>query len=152
MFSDTADHWGREAIDLLVEKSIVKGYSSGPYEGMFLPDHPATRAELLKMAFVASGRETITNTLSYFEDIDSEYWYYSYVNSAPLYDIIDGSKAYFYPNNSITRAQAVKIIVESFDFSDDPVFQNIMGSSFTDVSEFAWYRPHIEYFYIKGIV
>lgn len=123
------------AINFLKSKNIVAGNN-----GQFSPDTTITRAELLKMVFSAAGTILVSGGQNYFSDIDSASWQAPYTNTAKVNKIIGGySDGTFKPNNPITRAEAFKIIIntfhkESLDIISFPVFDDVP----TDV----WYAPY----------
>ena len=123
------------AINFLKAKNIVSGNA-----GQFSPDATITRAELLKMVFGAAGTVLVNSGKNYFSDIDSASWQAPYANTAKVNKIIGGySDGTFKPNNPITRAEAFKIIINTFhkealDMVSFPVFD--------DVSTDIWYAPY----------
>ncbi|MDD5376855.1 MAG: S-layer homology domain-containing protein [Candidatus Gracilibacteria bacterium] len=135
-FSDVpSDHPYRTAIDFLKDKNVVAGSN-----GQFFPDATITRAELLKMVFGAAGTTLASNGANYFSDIDPASWQASYANTAKANGIIGGySDGTFRPNNPITRAEAFKIIINTFhtealDMVSFPVFADVPVST--------WYAPY----------
>ncbi|NCP77071.1 peptidoglycan DD-metalloendopeptidase family protein [bacterium] len=135
-FSDvSADTPYVTAINFLKDKNIVAGNN-----GKFLPDATITRGELLKMVFGAAGTVLVSDGQNYFSDIDTASWQAPYANTAKANKIIGGySDGTFRPNNPITRAEAFKIIIntfytESLDMVSFPVFD--------DVAVDTWYAPY----------
>jgi hypothetical protein len=70
-FSDTANHWGKTAIEWAVSQGIVDGYQ----DGTFQPDRTLTRAEFTKLV-VAALKLSVNGTTSGSD------WYLPYVTSA----------------------------------------------------------------------
>ncbi|MDX9970285.1 MAG: S-layer homology domain-containing protein [Candidatus Gracilibacteria bacterium] len=118
IFSDLENHPLREEIlsfsDLrLGDQPLLKGYAPD----LFLPDQSITRAEFLKLAL-------LTNCISFEENfsgekefldipIDSDFWYTKFVYTAYYKGIIEGyADGNFYPNSPITKAEALKILVQ----------------------------------------
>jgi len=135
-FSDVpSNHPYITAINFLKSRNIVAGNN-----GQFFPDATITRAELLKMVFGAAGTILVSGGQNYFSDIDPSSWQSSYANTAKVNKIIGGySDGTFKPNNPITRAEAFKIIINTFhtealDMVSFPVFNDVP----TDV----WYAPY----------
>ena len=105
-FTDLEGHWAADYIRTWADKGVLNGY----LDGTFRPDQYITRAQVAKVLALAyempldvTGRE--------FTDVESGYWYYSYVQACAANEIIvgdpDGS---FRPNDSISRSEAVKMV------------------------------------------
>lgn len=135
-FTDVpSNHPYAGAINFLKEKNIVAGNN-----GQFSPDDSITRAELLKMVFGAAGVTLVTDSPNYFSDIDSASWQAPYANTAKVNKIIEGySDGTFRPNNPITRAEALKIIINTFHTE---ALDTVSFPVFDDVPVDAWYAPY----------
>ena len=114
-------------ISQLVAAGVI---SSNPY---FFPSRPLSRAELSKMLIGAGRYQSVftgyTNPTSIYCDVPSNHWAASYIATLTTYQIINGSgtnqcslSKNFYPELSITRADASKMILKmySLSFNDDP--------------------------------
>lgn len=78
-----------------------------------------------------------------FPDVAKEAWYYEYVEKLAKEGIISGDeKGYFNPDDSITRAEFIKMLVEVFN-----IFDKDAKCNFEDVPEDSWY-----YGYIAGAI
>lgn len=126
-FSDVSPNYPyASAINFLKDKNIVSGNN-----GQFFPDATITRAELLKMVFGAAGTVLVASGQNSFSDIDPTSWEAPYANTAKANKIIGGySDGTFRPNNPITRAEAFKIIINTFhtealDAVSFPVFDDV---------------------------
>ncbi len=109
-FNDVKDHWAKQEIMALAEKEIINGYK----DGSFQPEAKITRAEfvtIINRALNLSKEGKVA-----FEDVNESDWYYkqiaiasekAYINGYP-----DGS---FKPEKSITREEAVTVLVNAFD-------------------------------------
>lgn len=86
---------------------VVTGYD----DGTFLPNEPVNRAEALVMLLRMAGVED-TNTAVDFSDMTGEEWFANEVGMGVDLGIIEGYEEdnTFRPANSITRAEAAKII------------------------------------------
>lgn len=135
-FTDVpSDHRYATAIGFLKSKNIVAGNN-----GRFFPDATITRAELLKMVFGAAGTALVTGGKNYFSDVDPASWQASYVNTAKANGIIGGySDGTFRPNNPITRAEAFKIIINTFH---SEALDTVSFPVFGDVPVDIWYAPY----------
>lgn len=82
-FTDTKDHWAQATIEKWQDKGIISGYP----DGTFKPDNPITRAELAKVLTKAFDLEKNENKLTEnpYSDIDTNAWYWSYVQCAEMY-------------------------------------------------------------------
>jgi hypothetical protein len=148
-FNDISGHPAEEYIVELACMGILNGYS----DGTFRPDNTITRAEILKISMMAAGLEPNggTNELNlYFVDLGD--WQAPWVNTAfelgivEGYDSGDGINYYYAPNNSVNRAEGIKLMLATFGIYPGEMAQ----SSFTDVS--GWMIPWVEVAYGIGIV
>ena len=99
-----ASHWAKASIGALYRMGVITGFE----DGNFHPDEPVTRAQFVKLltqAFSISGQSEES-----FADVESGQWYYDYVQSAAGAGLISGYNGYFYPENTITRQDAVLIV------------------------------------------
>jgi hypothetical protein len=132
------DYTYAPAINFLKSKDIVAGNN-----GKFSPDATITRAELIKMVFGAAGTRLITNSPNYFSDIDPHSWQAPYANTAKMNKIIGGySDGTFKPNNFITRAEAFKIIINTFH---SEALDQVSFQIFDDVSTDTWYASYANF-------
>lgn len=108
-FSDVSnDHSLLNYIQSAKDYQIVSGYD----DGTFKPDRHVTRAEFTKILLETAGKvlndPQVRDT---FSDVPDDSWYRKYVYSALLQGYISGyGDGRFGPNNTITRAEASKII------------------------------------------
>ena len=87
-------------------RGIVQGYEGGD----FSPNKPITRAEAAKILAKALGSQT-TETNTGFTDVPKAAWYAAYVKFAQNRNLIGGyNNNTFGPGNTLTRAEAAKII------------------------------------------
>lgn len=109
------NHWAYNIILTAYDKKIINGYSNGTFK----PNSEINRAEALKIIF---GAADITPPLNKngsegfdFQDVHSSDWFYNYVMEAYENKIAEGytinNLKYFKPDNSITRAEAAKMII-----------------------------------------
>ena len=79
-----------------------------------------------------------------FNDVAEDAWYYDYVMSAYLNNIINGkSETVFDPDASMTCAEAVKIAAS---------IHLIFSDSELDASDGPWYHQYVDYCYDNGII
>lgn len=84
------------------------------------PDNNLTRAEFLKIIMNAAGWKIGTGTTAVFSDVPSDMWYAPYVSLALSKGMISPNTQ-FRPNDTISRAEAAKIIVKIFGVKTAPV-------------------------------
>ena len=143
-FTDIAGHWAETYIDQVYEKGIANGKS----EDSFDPNANITRAELTKMALNAFGHtvggEPDANP---FDDVPKGEWYAAYIAKAKDLNIVTGFSDGFHPNEPITRAAALKILLEAsgLDIGSG-------SSGFPDVPSDSWFSKYVAFAEIKDIV
>lgn len=98
--------WYLPYVNTAVQKGIVGGYK----DGTFKPNSPITRAEALKILYIANGN-TLSKDIVQFKDVKPTDWYTPYVSTAALQGVVKGyADQNFRPNAPITRAEAAKIL------------------------------------------
>ncbi len=129
-------HWASEYLDYLKDNGIIKGYS-----GDLAPDREVTRAELLKMVMEATDVNKYGHSYEgYFSDVLNTDWHYSYVEIAAEMGIANGyDDGTFKPNNSVNRAEAMKIILEGFAVD----VESYDSGTFPDVSSSDWFAEYV---------
>ena len=144
-FNDIEGHWAKDYINELYELEVVSGKS----EGVFDPDGLITRAELTKVALLAFGHPADSAVSEApFTDIPIDAWFAPYVGKAKSLGFVSGYESgEFGPNNFITRAAALKIIIEAAGFA-------VIGGLpiFDDVPTDAWFAPYVTFASQNGIV
>ena len=132
----------------LVERDVLEGYAAaeGTY---FYPDEAINRAEFTKIILsilCIIPRAGAYNLPGVFSDIsDTGLWYFPYTKEAYLSSLITGylgetnsaGLAPFKAGNTITRAEAVKIVLEALDEEEIITLPS-------DVSGEPWYSPYME--------
>lgn len=99
----------KKVIYTAVKYGIVQGYA----DGTFKPHAAVTRSEALKMMLLASAVADPEDALSSksFSDVSESDWFAPLIQKAVALDIIEGYEdGTFKPHNSITRAEAAKLI------------------------------------------
>ncbi len=150
-YYDTVGHWAEPYIRKITEMGIAVGKGNG----LFGPDDILTRAELTKMAVKAFGIEVPTTVQrGPFVDVPFRIWYGPYVAAAKDAGIVRGSiDGRFNPENPVTRAEALKILIGTANFEDlDENFDaNYLGNpgwwyaSFKDVPLDSWFAKYVAY-------
>lgn len=152
-FEDIKDSKNKNAIEELAARGIIDGIDDDTYE----PESGMTRAQFAAIAVRALGLPE-KNGFD-FEDVSETDWFYSYVNTAYAYGIIDGvSDTEFNPNGKITReeaatmtARAAKLCGMKTDMSEDGI-RNILAefTDYTTVSD--WAAESVAFCYSENIL
>ena len=109
---------------------IKKGIFHGNDNGTFTPEKTLNRAETLKMLYEAAGIQISINPfLSYLDnfgyrenptEVSTTEWYAKYVLHCITYDICQGCRlGYFCPTKKVTRAEAMKLLINVIDHRSD---------------------------------
>lgn len=146
-FEDIYDHWAAGYIIELRDDKVVQGYEDHTYR----PDRSITRAEFLVMIMRAF--DLHTDDLDpfggrTFSDVAPSDWFYSEVEFASLSGIIDGYQdGTFQPYQTISRAEAMSVLLRTLDEVDESATQSI----FWDVGT-GWQTPYVMSAYNLGLV
>jgi len=128
-----------DAIDFLYEAEVTRGYE----DKTFWWNKGITRAELLIMAYKFKKLEPVWNWTS-FSDVSSSDWYYSYINSAcSKWYVKWYSDWTFRPNDSVTRAEAIAIVLNIIIGKDN--ISNPTSSDYQDIQLTDWYCKYTSY-------
>ncbi len=98
----------RQVIYTAVHNAVVEGYD----DGTFRPNDPVNRAEAVKILTLAAliAPEALTGA-TLFPDVQLSDWFAPYIAAAVSHEIVTGyDDGLFRPGQSITRAEAAKII------------------------------------------
>ena len=100
-------------ITVLSERGIIDGYE----DGTFRPNNILTRAEFAKLVVMLLGQEKEANSwrgYSNFSDVESSHWALGYITIGVEDGFISGyGNGSFGPDDSVTYAQAVKMLVSA---------------------------------------
>lgn len=109
------NHWAYQQIRELSDADIIVGYP----DGNFKPDEKITRAEFATMVIKTVDQEDFEVKFPVdFYDVDENYWAYDMIQRAAYFDIVKSGAGYFYPEGTVTRAQAIMFTVNSLDSGD----------------------------------
>ena len=146
-FYDTDGHWAEPEVCNLYDRDVVEGRRRHYY----VPNDSVSRAEFLKIALLNAGLDVESvRSGDDFSDVDSNDWFYSYVTFARDLGIVGDSDGEFRPNEDITRAEAMAVLVRlelDGDDLDDLLDENYDDSDidFNDVDDDDWFAPYIVY-------
>ncbi len=146
-FSDVAE--GTEhfaAVEYLKSKKIVSGYPDGTFQSA----KTINRTEALKLVMIAADIMIEELAEISFPDVSKEDWFYDYVHQAFTKKIVKGYEdGTFKPENNITVAESLKMILASFDTK---LPSSLTAAPYPDVAVSAWYGPYVEYGKIKQLI
>lgn len=146
-FTDIADHWAKTYI----EEAKDKGYIDGYVDDTFKPDQQINRAEAAKLIAMWMMPSLSECTESAFSDVSCGEWFGKYVMYLKLMAIIEGYEdGTFKPEASITRAEALKMMLYAKGMSD----LNVDGveNIFSDIAEGDWFYAAVLKGYSMGII
>jgi hypothetical protein len=131
-FDDDDGHWGENYINALAQLGDVNGYS----DGSFKPDQYISRAEVLVIALNALS-DPYNDECEYdfdleadysrsFDDVGTSHWGFEYIEAAYGAGAISGyDDDTFRPDDLITRAEALSVILETYIACGD--YNNLDG-------------------------
>lgn len=134
VFEDTEQHWAKEYISDLAEKEVVEGYE----DGTFQPDKEVSRSEAFKMIMQGIGFTPVSCNSDLFPDLNNEDWFCGIVTLAVKKGFVEGDEGMLYPARNISRAEAVKVLLEAKGVEPPQVDEN----PFPDVDTSAWYAGY----------
>ncbi len=109
-FNDVPEsHWAFEYIQTLRKFDLSQGVNNN-----FFPEKNLTRAEALKIVLKA-GQIPATNypVVTRFSDSKKSDWFDGFIHTAKAWGIVSGQGDKFFPHNTISRSEALKIIQKS---------------------------------------
>lgn len=137
-FSDLEEgNWADDPVQYLVEEGVITGYA----DGTFRPNENVTRAQFAKMLVGALGWELVTPQTPTFSDVPTDYWAYSYIETAAAHGVLGGyADGTFRPAANVTRAQLAKMLYTSRGW----VMESPAITTFGDVSESDWFYTYVQ--------
>lgn len=146
-FVDVDGHWAEEEICFLYGEGIVSGYS----ERNFLPNNQITRAEFLKISLLNLSYNVYAVQSADFTDINEGDWYFQYITFARSKGFVNGyPDGSFHPNDPITRAEAVTMMMQISGIIDYPLTG--IEAEYSDVSADDWFGDAVAVATDYGIV
>ena len=136
-FADVKSHWSKSFVEKIYNQGIVKGKTNT----RFAPNDKITRAELLKVALKAfrhKTEESVSKTS--FVDVSKTAWYAPFIEKAKELKIASGYSDGFRPNAPISRAGALKILLEASGLNLGDGIVN-----FNDVKSNDWFRKYVAF-------
>lgn len=158
-YSDVSQNYKHfQAISAMSDKNVVQGYNNG----QFHPDGLINRAEAVKVLVEAQFDDQIINqsldwhrNLNHwyvmFPDVKISDWFGKYVEVAHQNKIIHGyPDGTFKPANNINFAEALKIILESYNV--DPYSASYRPNKLLYMQKGDWYEPYFTYAYERNLI
>lgn len=143
-FTDVpADAYYAAAVAWAVENGITSGTGDGT---TFSPDISCTRAQMMTFLWRAAGSPAPKTTANPFTDVQADAYYYDAVLWAVENGITTGTgDTTFSPDATVTRGQTVTFMYRA---AGSPA---VIGSSFADVAEDAYYADAVAWAVEEGI-
>ncbi|MBN1259012.1 S-layer homology domain-containing protein, partial [Candidatus Peregrinibacteria bacterium] len=105
-----------------VRDLAIAGTLEGYEDGTFKPDRPINRAEFFKMAlFEFLSKDKITlEEYDKFTDLSEKDWHFQYMELAKQLGVIEPDKeGRFFPNQTISRMEALTMILKIYDIETE---------------------------------
>lgn len=136
--SDINSTFAKTYIARLASEWIINWYS----DWTFKPENNASRAEYLKIVLGAMKIDysSVDGSKVTFSDVDKNSWVAKVVVKASELGLIDTKNSKFRPNDSITRAESMKMLLNAASIETTTV----SVSSFADVSTSSWESKYVE--------
>ncbi len=176
-YTDQADIVATEAVDML----NTLGVMTGDPDGKFRPNDTITRAEAARMIYSirtnSDNADSYKAMQTTFKDVPADAWYAGYVKHCQAAGIVSGTSATtFEPSrdvtgvelalmclrvmgydpakadDTITRAEAARMINSIRTNSDNADSYKSMQTTFKDVPADAWYAGYVKHCQAAGIV
>ena len=126
------NHWAYNYVKLLSDECVVVGYP----DNTFRPDNNITRAEFAAMTIKALKQQDAQLKYSpEFSDVPKEHWAYNAISKAAYFDLVKGtSDGKFLPEETVSRAQVLSIVINSLTTDDMTVSQarEVLSKSYSD--------------------
>lgn len=141
-FTDSIDHWAKDAISYLKDEQITTGYA----DGSFGVNKSITRAEAATLLVRAMNLDLTNEEKPSFADVSEENIFYPYITTIASKNIMNGRSAgVFQPNSTLTRAEMAAILVNAFEL------KSIRNHMFTDVKQTHWAYEAIQILASNGL-
>lgn len=125
-----------EYISYLWEKWFISWF----WDDTFRPNNSITRAEFLKLIFLISETKLSDDSTDYFTDI-KVWWQKRYINTWVHLGMISTQNKKFNPNGSITRVEALKMILLLFIWE----LPHVYNKNLSDISGNEWFAKYVQY-------
>lgn len=109
------------------------------WDNTFRWDTFITRAELLKIIIKITNNKIIINNEKSFDDVPLSSWFKKYIDTAIALKIISTSNNLFRPNERISRAEALKMVINILKID----INKWINCEYLDVNWTEWYAKYI---------
>ena len=152
-FADVEGHANQAAIEALAARGVINGMT----ETAFAPESTMTRAQYAAIVTRALGLDQASG--KNFSDVARSAWYYSAVQTASAYGIVNGVTAdSFQPEQTISRQEAAVMTARAAKLCgldtalDDGYVQDVLSQFGDYTTAAAWARGDLAYCYESGIL
>ena len=129
MFSDIENHWAKECIIKLAEKSLVKGYA----DGKFSPESFLTRAEFASLMVGAFGNSPEVQKAANFKDVPKNHWAWQFIQTVSKKRFFSGyPDGTFRPEQPILRVEAISVIASALNLPIPKLPELTLKDAFDD--------------------
>jgi hypothetical protein len=136
-FKDVNDQfWAQAQINYLSEKRIIGGYP----DGTFKPNSSLTRGQAAKMLVKALKLSTENRPAPAFKDITKKHDAYKGIATIADEGLMSGTKGYFRPDDTLTRAQMAAILTKAFEMKEGSTY-----TIFKDVTKKHWAFEQVQH-------
>lgn len=148
-FTDNNTAWSQAYINKLYRNCVIDGKT----DTLFKPGDNISKAELVKIALKSFKLGTVAFE-TMFRDVSSTNWFAPYVIKAAKLGIVEGYiinagiQPFFRPDQYVTRAEALKILLKAKGITD---FGSHL-SKFADVSKTDWFYPYVTFLESEGVI
>ena len=135
-------YWASGDINRLTEQCVLEGYP----DGMFKPNKKVSRAEMATMVVKGYNLDITSNCDNLtFKDVPKSHWAHDYISKGVAEDMIAGmSNNKFYPENHITRTEALTIMSKGLKCPMDDTKAEQILSQFKDGCDVpCWAKQHV---------
>lgn len=147
-FSDTQNHWARDAITFTAARELFQGTSAST----FSPDSAMTRSMIVTVLHRLEDTPA-ASAASAFADVPSGTWYTDAVSWANAKGIVQGTGNGFKPNDSVTREQLAKILYEYTRSLGLSTSQRAALTSFSDQGKVSsWAKDAMQWAVSAGLI
>lgn len=148
VFSDTANHWAKSAVNFVVERGLFQGTS----ETTFSPDGQMTRGMVVTVLHRLENTPA-SGAANLFSDVPVGTWYTDAVIWANDQGIVQGTGDGFLPNSPVTREQLAAILYRYMKAQGHDVTKRASLSSFSDSAAVSpWARDAMEWAVSTGLI
>lgn len=124
---DEAYSWSVPYIDNLYESGIVSGSASANGTKLYSPASNVTRGDFMLILYKTLSLKT-SSTTSNFADVPSGSYYYSAIITSKALGIVQGTENKFYPNNAITREDAMVMALRAVNITGKTISSGDISS------------------------